>query len=249
MDRFSRREVIKTVALGTAVSNVIGNSGAASLLFDFRPLSHIETGVLQIRLTDFPELSADGGSIRVGTSPIVRRSSEDVGPVGLFHPVIINRSSATEYYVFHAECTHAGCTVNRMNSEGIMACPCHGSQFAIDGQVRNGPAAHPLRRLDSSRAGETLNIQIPGIFYEIKAERVPSAARVRLSFIAFLNLTYEVHFRSALDGPLQRVNFSTTPEGSLTQAEFPGTDDFANLYVDRPGGAGFFQITLKTSAV
>jgi Rieske Fe-S protein len=248
MDRLTRRKVIKTFALGTAASNVIGNSWAASLLFDFRPLSHIETGILQIRLSDFPELNTAGGSVRVGTSPIVRRTEEDTGPVGLFHPVIINRS-ATGFFVLHAECTHAGCTVPRMNSQGIMQCPCHGSQFAADGSVRRSPAVQPLRRLNFRQREETLEIEVPGMFFEIKVERVTSSSRVRLSFIAFEHLMYEVYFRSALDGPLQRVNFATEPDGPLTQTELPGSADFAQLYLERPGTAGFFQIAMKSSAV
>ena len=248
MDRLTRREVIKTFALGTAISNVLGNSWAASLLFDFRPLSHIQTGILQIKLTDFPELNTAGGSVRVGTSPIVRRSAEDTGPTGLFHPVIINRA-ATDFFVLHAECTHAGCTVPRTNSQGIMQCACHGSQFAADGSVRRGPALQPLRRLNFTRDGDILEIQIPDMFFEIKVDRVASSNRVHLSFLAFSNLTYEIYFRPSLDGPLQRVSFATAAGGTLTQTELPGNDDFANVYVERTGTAGFFQIAMKTSAV
>jgi Rieske Fe-S protein len=248
MDRVTRREVIKTFALGTAISNVIGNSWAASILFDFKPLSQVQAGILKVKLGDFPDLNNVGGSVRVGTSRIVRRGSEDTGPEGIFHPVIINRS-ATDFFVVNAECTHAGCTVARMNSQGIMECPCHGSQFAADGSVRRSPAQQPLRRHNFTRVGDTLEIQLPDVFYEIKVLRVASANRVQLSFLGFSKLTYEVHFRSSLEGPLARVLFSTTPEGPLTQTEFPGADDFANVYVERPGAAGFFQITLKSLAV
>ena len=251
MDRLSRREVIKTFALGTAISNVIGNSWAASLLLDFKALSHIQSGILQVKLSDFPELNTAGGSVRIGTSPIVRRSSEDTGPVGIFHPVIINRA-ATDFFVLHAECSHAGCTVARMNSQGIMQCPCHGSQYAADGSVRQGPALQPLRRLNYTQADGALEIQLPDVFYEIKVERVaPSSpsSRVHLSFIGFANLTYEVYFRSSLDGPLERASFSTTPDGPLSQTELPGADDFSHVYLERPGTAGFFQVTMKTAAV
>jgi Rieske Fe-S protein len=247
MDRLSRREVIKTFALGTAISNVIGQSWAASLLLDVRALSHIGTGILKVNLADFPELNNAGGSVRVGTSPIVRRGSEDTGPAGLFHPVIINRSA--DFFVLHAECTHAGCTVGRMNAQSIMECPCHFSQFAADGSVRRGPAQQPLRRLPFRRVDDTLEIEMPDVFFEIKAERVPSASRVHLSFLGFANLTYEVHFRPSLEAPLQRVNFATTPDGPMTQTELPGGDDFAHLYVERPGAAGFFHVTMKTLAV
>jgi hypothetical protein len=43
-----------------------------------------------------------------------------------------------------AACTHMGCIVHWNGFEKCWDCPCHGSQFAPDGQVLNGPAVRPL---------------------------------------------------------------------------------------------------------
>jgi len=42
-------------------------------------------------------------------------------------------------------CTHLGCTLED-DADGF-ACPCHGSRFDADGNVKHGPAAKPLKRL------------------------------------------------------------------------------------------------------
>jgi cytochrome b6-f complex iron-sulfur subunit len=45
-------------------------------------------------------------------------------------------------YAIHATCTHLGCLVRQ--SQAGFECPCHGSQFAANGAVTNGPATQPL---------------------------------------------------------------------------------------------------------
>ncbi|HYI35151.1 MAG TPA: FAD-dependent oxidoreductase [Thermoleophilaceae bacterium] len=43
-------------------------------------------------------------------------------------------------------CTHMGCQVNWNSAERSWDCPCHGSRFATDGEVLQGPAVHRLER-------------------------------------------------------------------------------------------------------
>jgi glycine/D-amino acid oxidase-like deaminating enzyme/nitrite reductase/ring-hydroxylating ferredoxin subunit len=43
-----------------------------------------------------------------------------------------------------ATCTHLGCQVNFNAAERSWDCPCHGSRFAPDGSVLQGPAVHRL---------------------------------------------------------------------------------------------------------
>ncbi len=41
-------------------------------------------------------------------------------------------------------CTHLGCQVNFNQAERSWDCPCHGSRYAVDGSVLQGPAVHRL---------------------------------------------------------------------------------------------------------
>ena len=43
-------------------------------------------------------------------------------------------------------CTHLGCIVN--NNPNGFSCPCHGSQFSLDGDLVKGPAKKPLTQLN-----------------------------------------------------------------------------------------------------
>ncbi len=48
------------------------------------------------------------------------------------------------FYALTAICTHLGC-LTAWNSElGIIACPCHGSKFNVEGTKTDGPAPRPL---------------------------------------------------------------------------------------------------------
>ena len=73
----------------------------------------------------------EGALIRSGLSQVATYKNED--------GTIIRRS---------AVCTHMGCLVHWNGFEKCWDCPCHGSQFAPDGQVLNGPAVKPLAEVE-----------------------------------------------------------------------------------------------------
>jgi glycine/D-amino acid oxidase-like deaminating enzyme/nitrite reductase/ring-hydroxylating ferredoxin subunit len=54
------------------------------------------------------------------------------------------RSPQGDLQLRSATCTHAGCVVRWNGFERCWDCPCHGSQFSIDGEPLQGPAAKPL---------------------------------------------------------------------------------------------------------
>ncbi|MBB4909796.1 FAD-dependent oxidoreductase [Actinophytocola algeriensis] len=58
------------------------------------------------------------------------------------------RDESGALHAVRAHCTHLGCLVAFNNAERTWDCPCHGSRFDVDGQVIQGPAVHPLRRVN-----------------------------------------------------------------------------------------------------
>jgi len=247
MMQFSRRRVIKTLFLGTSFSSVLGRSWSNPLLFEVHAAASNQDGLLRVNLADFPQLGQARGSVRISTSALDANTNKQLG---LFPPVMINRGDASEFYVMNAACTHEECIVRRLDkTSNLMVCPCHGSQYKADGTVVHGPALQSLQRYNFARDGNTLNIEIPDLFYEMTVEKAGTAPRLKISFIAFESLTYELYFRQTLDAPPQRVAFATSEAGPIDQTELQVPGDFAFLFVERPAKYGFFQVAMKTMVV
>ena len=47
-------------------------------------------------------------------------------------------------HALSAVCTHQSCTVYCGREDKVITCPCHGSLFSLDGEVKRGPAQSPL---------------------------------------------------------------------------------------------------------
>jgi len=58
---------------------------------------------------------------------------------------------ANGIYALSAVCTHLGCITRYKSDESVIACPCHGSRFDLEGNVTHGPAPRPLPWLDVSQ--------------------------------------------------------------------------------------------------
>jgi nitrite reductase/ring-hydroxylating ferredoxin subunit len=65
--------------------------------------------------------------------------------------VAVARDDAGALHAVSARCTHLGCIVAFNPAERSWDCPCHGSRFALDGDVLQGPATRPLRPEDPPR--------------------------------------------------------------------------------------------------
>ena len=76
-------------------------------------------------------------SLEPGEGDVVRHDGEKVAG---------HRRDDGTLVAVSPSCTHLGCQVNWNRAERSWDCPCHGSRFAPDGTVLQGPAVHRLER-------------------------------------------------------------------------------------------------------
>jgi len=60
-------------------------------------------------------------------------------------PILVVRTARDTFAALSTRCAHEGCPVNPPVN-GVITCPCHGSQYALDGKVLRGPTIYPLTR-------------------------------------------------------------------------------------------------------
>ena len=122
-EKLSRRTVLWS-AWGVALAAMAAQAGVAFVQF-IRPRQ---------------ESNAFGGKISAGQAAEFKTGS-------------ISHISAGRFYISHTDdgliamwqsCTHLGCTVPWVESEGQFHCPCHGSLYNKKGEVIGGPAPRPL---------------------------------------------------------------------------------------------------------
>ncbi|MFH9399656.1 FAD-dependent oxidoreductase [Streptomyces sp. NPDC017638] len=80
---------------------------------------------------------ASAADLAPGDGALVRRGGERLA---------VHRDDEGVLHAVSARCTHLGCLVSFNRAERAWECPCHGSRFAVDGSVLQGPAVEPLER-------------------------------------------------------------------------------------------------------
>ncbi len=140
-DCLNRRDFLAKSAFAAAALVVLDACGDGQI---GPPTQTLGTG-FTINVGDFPGLATTGILVDVGRERAVERT----GP--------------TTFVAHSRICTHEGCDTNVVNNR--FECPCHGSIFAIDGSVVQGPSTGgtigPLPELAVTfdAASNTLTIQ------------------------------------------------------------------------------------------
>lgn len=130
--RTSRRDILRLGAAAAAVA-----CGGCSIFGSRKADVTVDPkgGVVRLPRTQSEALLASDGSVLVK-------------PRGIHDKILVVHLADNALYATSAICTHLGCTVGYNKDTGRIDCPCHGSQYALDGSVVHGPAKKPLKRYD-----------------------------------------------------------------------------------------------------
>ncbi|MGF6885821.1 Rieske Fe-S protein [Nocardia sp. GAS34] len=86
---------------------------------------------------------AASGAPAAPSGALVSTAQVPVGGGVIVGDTVVTQPTAGTFEGFSTTCTHAGCKVNQVVN-GLIQCPCHGSEFHLDGSVARGPASRPL---------------------------------------------------------------------------------------------------------
>ncbi|MEU0498875.1 Rieske (2Fe-2S) protein [Mycobacterium sp. NPDC006124] len=102
--------------------------------------------------------SAEKSSSSAAAAPgaaLTKTADVPVGSGVIVDDVVITQPTTGVFKGFSTVCPHAGCNVNKI-TDGKIICPCHNSEFNLDGTVAQGPAKKPLESKAVTVQGESI---------------------------------------------------------------------------------------------
>jgi thiosulfate dehydrogenase [quinone] large subunit len=140
-----------------------GATGAGDLSGSGDPVSRASSGPSggSSSSTAPSSTSAGGGSGRDGDLAVAKvpvGGGTSLTDAQSGETIWVLQLQADSFTAFNATCPHQGCSVQFRDASSGFACPCHGSTFASDGRVTNGPAARNLTSVRVTRDGDQLKL-------------------------------------------------------------------------------------------
>jgi Rieske Fe-S protein len=141
----SRRELMRLGTAMTAASLGEGCRWVGSRKADVSVKQNAGT----IRLS--PEQSSQ--LMRKGESLLIESP-------GIAGKILALQAGDGRLYAVNSVCTHMGCDVLYDEHLGHIRCPCHGSEYGLDGHNIKGPAKRPLVSYKIDTAGDRIVIEV-----------------------------------------------------------------------------------------
>jgi cytochrome b6-f complex iron-sulfur subunit len=126
----NRRQVVQALAISSSSLAVLGACAP----------SVVRSGKRE-KIADLSSLKSDGASVQFkydNVQAVLVRSAKTLRTTEF---------SSVALVAFSMTCPHLGCVVNKPEASGQTVCACHGSRFAADGSVIDGPANKPLEAI------------------------------------------------------------------------------------------------------
>lgn len=197
--------------------------------------------VLPLKIAGFPALQQEGGSLML---------THDGGTTVM----MVNRGAGDNFYVMDPTCRHQACRVDRYDPVSRQtSCPCHGSTYAIDGEVTNGPATSNLIGFPSRYADGVLAVELPefsfGITTVAPVRTTGGSPRLALSFATSNLSVYRLRRSTSLAGPFEPASFALNQDGPPDQTQLEGNGDTKTVFVEASGPRAFFALELMVFEV
>lgn len=239
----SRRKFIRAFAFGAAAS-ALGDTEWSRALIGAVHAGPSEDGALRLKLSDYPALQTENGSVRLTINPFTEGTVLGSG----LYPIFVNRGAESQFFAVSSRCTHASCVISKFVS-GFSICGCHSSLFGIDGARLGPPATSALTAYPVNFDGnDSLTVTVPGLGYSIAPTVIQANGRMRLDFPTRQNVNYEIVFAETLGGAGAPVLHSTTLEGTADAASLMGTGGVGSVFIDRATETGFYTVNIVVSS-
>jgi cytochrome b6-f complex iron-sulfur subunit len=144
-DSTERRSVIKALAVGSAGLAL----GQVPVLAQAKAISPVKVANLEMldkELVSKEFNFADEKCLLVRL-PAPKSATKNKRILETTHKGKDGKTQTLYLTAYTRVCTHLGCTPALPDGEQQMACPCHGSIFALDGAVLRGPAERHLQAI------------------------------------------------------------------------------------------------------
>ena len=134
-----RKEFLATLGKGAAIAGLAYCVGCSVNNTDIPTAPTNVNMTLDLTQPNYSALNSVGGSI-------------------VTNGIIIGRVNSNTFVAVSAACTHQGTTIEFQLNNNRFFCNSHGSTFALNGNVINGPASQPLTKYNTSLTGNSLRV-------------------------------------------------------------------------------------------
>jgi Rieske Fe-S protein len=162
----TRRNFIVWYLAGLLTATVVAIA-MPLLVFIYPPEGSTKKKELPVTLQTPIDKIANGDAVKLeapkDTGFVMTTGGGDNAPGKIAFAAYAVKDTAGKLSVLAVNCSHLGCSVSLSAADKLFKCPCHGSEFRLNGDVAHGPAAYPLSLLGWKQGPNPTQILVQGI--------------------------------------------------------------------------------------